>query len=83
METRFNRGQKLVVAVMDVLLLVELTVSIFLGQQDPENMTVIFLGTFIPMALVTLIVSRIIIGRMRDKSPSVSEIPADNPEGVL
>lgn len=82
METRFNRGQKLVVVVMDVLLLVELTVSILLGQQDPENMTVIFLRTFIPLALVTLVVSRIMIGRMREKTLSVSEIPADNPNGA-
>ena len=56
--------QKIVVILTNVLLLAELTFSIYLGHQDPENMTIIFLRTFIPMVLCTLVLAKVIIRRL-------------------
>jgi len=58
-----NARQKLVVVLMDAALLAELAVCIYLGKQDPENMTGIFLKTFVPMVVGTLIAARILIKR--------------------
>ncbi len=56
--------QKMVVILANVLLLAELAFSIYLGHQDPENMTIIFLRTFIPMVLCTLVLAKVIIRRL-------------------
>lgn len=58
---RLNYKQRLVVVAMDLLLLTELTCSIFIAHHDMENVTAIFLRTFIPLALLTLIGTKIAI----------------------
>ncbi len=63
MEKGFNLQQKLIVVFADVLLLVELTYSIYTGSRDPEYMTSIFLRTFIPMVVGTLILTRLFLRR--------------------
>ncbi len=60
-----NFRQRVVVIVMNILLLAELTISIFLGNQEPENMAAVFLSAFIPMVIVTLVIARLLIRRMR------------------
>lgn len=65
---KLNLRQRIVVIAMDVLLLAELTFSIYLGHQDPEYMAAIFLKVFIPMLIATVVVARILIKRFhRDK----------------
>jgi hypothetical protein len=59
-----NPRQTMVVILVNVLLLAELTFSIYLGHQDPENMTSIFLRTFVPMVVCTLVLGRIMIRRL-------------------
>lgn len=59
-----NFRQKMVVILVNVLLLGELTLSIYLGHQDPENITIIFLRTFIPLVLCTLVLARILIRKL-------------------
>ena len=59
-----NLRQKLVVLVMNLFLLAELTFSIYLGQQDKENIASVFLSTFLPMVIVTLILARVFVRRM-------------------
>lgn len=76
MERGFNGKQKLVVVVMDVLLLVELTCSILLGHRDPENMTAIFLRTFLPLVLGTLIISRICVRKLGSPKASPGDLTA-------
>lgn len=69
-----NLKQRIAVVVMDVLLLAELTCSIFLAQQDMENMTAIFLRSFVPMALVTLVVAKICIRMLRSRTSQSHEM---------
>jgi len=64
-EDRLNGRQRTVVIIMNLMLLVELTVCMYLGQQDPENLTLFFLKTFLPMAATTLVTARILIKRLR------------------
>jgi ABC-type glycerol-3-phosphate transport system permease component len=59
-----NFRQKMVVLAMNLFLLAELTFSIYLGQQDKENIAAIFLSTFLPMVIVTLFLARVFVRRM-------------------
>ena len=56
--------QKMVVVVMDVLLLVELTICVYLSHRDKESMVLVFLGSYVPLMLVTLLGARLAIRRM-------------------
>ena len=58
-----NLKQKIVIVLMNVFLLAEMTYSIYLGKQVPEDMTIIFLKTYIPMVIGTLLLARILIRR--------------------
>ena len=62
-----NLKQKMVVVLMDVLLLAELAVAIYLGVRDPDNLTVIFLKTYVPTAAVTVVAARICIRRLASR----------------
>ena len=68
-----NLRQKLVVVVMNLLLLAELTFSIYLGQQDKENLVTTFLWTFLPMVAVTLVLARVLVRRMGKEEIASSE----------
>lgn len=63
-DDRLNNSQRTVVVIMNLLLLVELTICMYFGQQDPENLTLFFLKTFLPAAAVTLISARLMIRRL-------------------
>jgi hypothetical protein len=62
---RLNARQRVVVLAMNILLLAEMTVAIYLGQQDPENLTIIFLKTFLPLLIVTLISARVLVRKFQ------------------
>jgi hypothetical protein len=62
-DNALNFRQKMVVLAMDVLLITELAFAMYLGHQDPENLTVIFLKTFAPAAAMTVLGSRWLIRR--------------------
>jgi hypothetical protein len=71
-----NFKQKIVVILMNVFLLAEMTYSICLGKQVPEDMTLIFLKTYIPMVIGTLLLARILIRRFgRGSALSQGETP--------
>jgi hypothetical protein len=59
-----NFRQKVAVVILDVLIIAELCVSLYLGNQDPENLTPIFFKSFLTMVIPTLIIARVIIKRM-------------------
>ena len=61
---KMNKKQKLIVVVMDLLLLIELAVAVYLGYQQQENLTIIFLRTYVPAMLVTVILARIGIRKL-------------------
>lgn len=64
-----NIRQKLVVVGMDLLLIFELAMSIYLGCKDPENMTQVFLRTYIPCMLVTVWTARRLIRKWQSACP--------------
>lgn len=62
-----NIKQKMVVVLMDVLLLAELALAIYLGVRDLDNLTVVFLKTYVPAAAVTVAAARICIRRLASR----------------
>jgi hypothetical protein len=64
MKSRMNGKQRLVVVLMDILLLAELAVAIYLGQRSPDDIALIFLKTYLPAMLVTVVLARICIKRL-------------------
>ena len=64
-EEGMNFKQKLVVIFANVLILAELTTSIYLSHHDQENMARNFLVTFIPLVIVTIIATRMVLKRLR------------------
>ncbi|GAB6909686.1 hypothetical protein DESC_200016 [Desulfosarcina cetonica] len=63
-EERLNGRQHTVVVIMNLMLLVELTVCMYLGQQDPDTLTLFFLKTFLPVAGATLVGARMLVRRL-------------------
>lgn len=55
----------LVIVVQDIMLLAVLSYSIYAGHKDPDQFTGIFLRNFIPMALSTVLVAKLLIRRLR------------------
>ena len=76
MKQGLNFRQKIVVVMMDILLLAELTGCIYFGHQHQDDMTGIFLRSFIPLALVTVIVSRILIRKMH--TPEIESLAVNS-----
>lgn len=66
-EERLNRKQRWVVVGMNLLLLAELTLAMYWGQQDPENLAAVFLRTFIPSAALTLVAARLALRRLQSR----------------
>lgn len=72
-EQRLTARQRTVVIIMNLMLLAELSGAMYLGQQDPENLTAIFLRCFIPLAAITLISARILLRRLQPIPPISSD----------
>jgi hypothetical protein len=64
-ERRLTFGQRAVVVVMNMMLLAELTWAMYHGQQDPENLTAVFLRTFVPWAAATVVAARLLLRSLR------------------
>ncbi len=70
---RLTAAQRTVVFIMNLALLAELVWAMYHGQQDPENLTAIFLRTFIPSAAVTLVAARILLRRLQPVPPDSAD----------
>jgi hypothetical protein len=71
-----NLRQKVVVIITDILLIVEVCISMYLAtRQAPENLTPIFIKSFALMCVPTLIFAKITLKRLR--SPEDSSPPAE------
>jgi hypothetical protein len=68
-----NTRQKIGVVVVDVLVLIELGISIYRANKNPDLFTPIFIKTFFVLVIPTLILARIVIKRLRtiESSPSL------------
>ena len=69
-EDRLNSKQRWVVLAMNVLLLAEVTLGMYWGQQDPDNLSAIFLRTFIPSAVMTIVAARLMLRRFKNRVTS-------------
>ncbi|MEF2144301.1 MAG: hypothetical protein V3573_02545 [Desulfovibrionaceae bacterium] len=69
----FNSRQKLALLGMDLLLLLELTFCLWLGYRNPDTLTVVFLKSYVPMFLPTLIGGVYLARRFRDPAPAKLE----------
>ncbi|MDA8140446.1 MAG: hypothetical protein M0036_17500 [Desulfobacteraceae bacterium] len=65
-ENRLNTRQRVVVLIMNLLLLGELTWAMYYCQLDPENLTAVFLRTFVPMAAGTLVAARYLVRKLQN-----------------
>ena len=64
-----NFRQKVVVGVLDVLVLVELSVSIYFANRSSGDFTGEFLTYFFSMVIPTLILARIVFKSLRSQDP--------------
>lgn len=64
-EEGMNFKQKLVVIFANILILAELTTSIYFSHHDQENMARNFLVSFVPLVIVTIIATRMVLKRLR------------------
>ena len=69
--TNLNRRQKWVVVTMDLLLLLELGISIYAGRQSGNDVTMVFLAVYLSSLIVTVAVARWLLRRWGD-APSES-----------
>lgn len=70
--TALSPRQRMVVIIMDVLLLLEMTLCIYLSHEQKETMVLSFLGSYVPLMLVTLLSARFVIKRM-DRTPDAEK----------
>ncbi len=68
-KNRLNAGQRVVVVLMDIALLVELTVCMYRGAADPDTMAAQFLRLYVPLLLVTVVAARLLMRRLRTPEP--------------
>jgi len=62
-----NFRQKVAVAVLDVVVIIELAASIYFAKQNPEDFTSVFFLMFSSLVIPTLIVARFVIRGLRAK----------------
>ncbi|MBW2355480.1 MAG: hypothetical protein JRF23_01700 [Deltaproteobacteria bacterium] len=60
-----NGKQKLVVVAMDLLLIAELGFSIHHGAVGDGDLTMVFLKSFVPAAILTVVGARFLIRRLQ------------------
>ncbi len=70
-QRRLSPRQRIVVFLMNFLLLSELTLAMYLGQHAGDELTSVFLKTFIPLAAATLFTARIALRRLQPKAEPV------------
>jgi hypothetical protein len=66
-----NLAQKLTIVTMDLLLLLELCISMYLANRQPDAFTLVFMRSFFMMCVPTLILTKILVGRLRSRDSEV------------
>ena len=62
-----NLAQKITIVVMDLLLLIELCIGMYLANRQPDAFTLVFVRSFLMMCVPTLIAAKILVNRLRAK----------------
>jgi hypothetical protein len=62
-----NFRQKVAVAILDIVVIAELCVSMYLASQEPDNLTPVFIKSFLSMVIPTLLLGKLVITRLRTK----------------
>jgi hypothetical protein len=75
MEKKLNLRQKLFVVLLDFFVLAELAASLYWANQFGDSMTTVFLTTYLPVVLVTLVIGKFCLNKL-EYAEAVSE--ADN-----
>jgi len=66
-----NFRQKVGVAILDVIILVELAVSIYFANRNPGDFASVFFLMFFSLLVPTLILARFVIKGLRSPEPQV------------
>jgi hypothetical protein len=64
-----NFRQKVAVAILDLAVIIQLCVSMYVASHDPDNLTPVFLKSFLTMVIPTLLLGRLVIKRLRSREP--------------
>lgn len=64
-----NLSRTMVVVGVNVLVIIELFISMYFAGQDPDNLNTIFLKWFLSMAIPTLLIGRQLKKRHRSTEP--------------
>jgi len=73
-----NLAQKLTIVIMDLLLLIELCIGMYLANGQPDAFTLVFVRSFLMMCIPTLILAKVLVSRLRTKD-SVARAPRPRP----
>lgn len=73
--TSLNRRQKWVVVAMDLMLLMELAISIYLGRRSGGDVTMVFLVVYLPSLIVTVACARFLLRRWHDDPTGEAAAP--------
>ena len=65
---KFNQKQKLAVILLDAVILAELTFCIYWASRFGDDLTKMFLISYLPTALLTLIFGKMAINRLKGRS---------------
>ncbi len=63
--------QKMVIAIMDVLLILEMCISIYLANQHSSNFEPMFFKLFLSMAVSTFLIAMLLVRRLRRVQPEL------------
>lgn len=67
-----NTSKKIVILVMDFLLLAELTFSMYWSAPHGKAMAAVFLRTYLPMALATVVATWLLLRHLRRLAASAA-----------
>jgi len=55
-----NKRQKIAVVILNILIITELFISMYLAHKDPENFSLVFFKYFFMMLIPTLILAKVV-----------------------
>ena len=67
-----NIRQRIAVAVVDLVILVEMCIGVYTANGDHDNFTPVFFKVFFSMLLPTLIVAWVAVRKLRSEDPELA-----------
>jgi hypothetical protein len=78
-----NLTQKISIVFMDLLLIIELCISMHLATQNPDAFTLVFVRSFLMMCIPTLILTKVLVSRLRSKGVEAESSDAGGVEAQV